>query len=362
MCCGNVSSEDGRLYSYSARIAERKVLNGRRLFAIAGERYSKTTGKHISWIHCSLPLRSNSGISAKLSHLDEPTFQQIEKAFSEIWNDKQYSWAFRTGRIAQFDGYGYDAMCKEINETLTALSNPRVSRFSAWCVVITYLEILEARKFREIFCKTSKPKINPRAKAILTAYRERLKKKDEKKQKEREALQAKIAGVVERNMKGLSEIYLDWDKVCKHNRNAWRERSEVRREYVEQAEIISSRLKEIAELNGLDSYQIRQRFTEITGLEFASFNNPTAETMLRINGDDVETSRGARLPVTLAKGLWKRYGTLVRLVSHGQDVEASLPIQIGPFMWTHGKDRNLVIGCHTLPAREVELLADSNGW
>jgi hypothetical protein len=228
--------------------------------------------------------------------------------------------------------------------------------------VTTYLEILEARKFRKMFCDTSKPLVNPRAKAILTAYRERLKRKDEKKQKEREALQAKIAGVVERNMKGLSEIYLDWTNVCQHNRNAWRERASVRLEYVQQAEKISDRLKEIAELNGLDSYQVRQRFTEITGLEFASFNNPTAETMLRINGEDVETSRGARLPVTLAKGLWKRYGTLVRLVSHGQDVQPSLPIQIGPFMWTHGKDRNLVIGCHTLPAGEVELLADRNGW
>jgi hypothetical protein len=86
-------------------------------------------------------------------------------------------------------------------------------------------------------------------------------------------------------------------------------------------------------------------------------------TLLRHNAEtgEIETNRGARLPETLCKALWKRHGGKVQDAEKGMAVQG-LPLEIGHFRWTEAKERNLIIGCHIIPASEVIALAARLDW
>lgn len=82
----------------------------------------------------------------------------------------------------------------------------------------------------------------------------------------------------------------------------------------------------------------------------------TDETRLRINGDDIETSRGASVPVAVAPMLWDRINSS-RLA--GVDVDYTPhTVRIGPYeLRTIRANGDVQIGCHHLTYAELARIA-----
>lgn len=363
MQCGNVTSGGGALWSYSLQIAERREINGREIFGIYSNKYSVTTSKHTRFVWHSIPLNASSLRSAKLiDDKFEPVvdFKKIEEVEKEAWNDKQYSHAFDTGNRGQLNADGYHAICKDIKATLDAMSNPRVSRFTKIEVMMCYWEILRARRFRKAICPSEKPFNFGNVRKILSDYQQRLLVKFQKAEAEERRKQAKVVDTVERNMEGLKRICEEWNRFEKAKGEAWRQHREV--SYNESMYKLSEEFEQIASLNRVDRHAMKQVFEEKAGMKFSHSHRYTSEAMLRINGDEIETSKGARLPLGIAKGLWKRHGGLVEAIANGDASGGQFPIMVGPFQWYGAEDKTLVIGCHRIPATEVQRLAKDNNW
>lgn len=74
-------------------------------------------------------------------------------------------------------------------------------------------------------------------------------------------------------------------------------------------------------------------------------------TYLRIKGKEIETSRGASVPLIEARKLW-------HIMEAGASIDG---VHIGHYTVTRLQDQNLVIGCHTIPLEEVKRIASQMG-
>lgn len=86
-------------------------------------------------------------------------------------------------------------------------------------------------------------------------------------------------------------------------------------------------------------------------------------TALRLSIDKttIETSRGARVPVEVAPWLWR---AATRCKAQGIEYTPSnAERQVGDYRLTMiHPDGTLVVGCHTIPFTELELIAEQLGW
>ena len=75
----------------------------------------------------------------------------------------------------------------------------------------------------------------------------------------------------------------------------------------------------------------------------------TNGTLLRIasDGERIQTSLGAFIPVTVAKGLWRR-------LERGESVDG---MSLGHYTINTLKDGILTVGCHQIPFSELEIIA-----
>jgi hypothetical protein len=79
-------------------------------------------------------------------------------------------------------------------------------------------------------------------------------------------------------------------------------------------------------------------------------------TVLRLNADQIQTSRGANIPVADALKLWP---LLVRVKQSGKTLEAGLHnIQLGAYRFNSFDGATLVVGCHSIAWGQLELMAD----
>jgi hypothetical protein len=84
-------------------------------------------------------------------------------------------------------------------------------------------------------------------------------------------------------------------------------------------------------------------------------------TALRLSADgsEVETSRGARIPVEDAKRVWP---LLKRCKAQGSTYSAGLsPVKLGHYSMTGFDGDTLTVGCHKIPFIEVEQIAERLG-
>jgi len=72
-------------------------------------------------------------------------------------------------------------------------------------------------------------------------------------------------------------------------------------------------------------------------------------TLLRIasDGERIQTSQGAFIPITVAKGLWRR-------IERGESVDG---MSLGHYTINTLKDGILTVGCHEIPFSELEIIA-----
>ena len=75
-------------------------------------------------------------------------------------------------------------------------------------------------------------------------------------------------------------------------------------------------------------------------------------TMLRVNKDEIETSKGARVPLDAGRLIYKRSKRAE--VMPGQHIGSFEINEIGPEV--------VIIGCHEIPLKEIEALAVALGW
>jgi hypothetical protein len=69
------------------------------------------------------------------------------------------------------------------------------------------------------------------------------------------------------------------------------------------------------------------------------------------DGEHVETYRSASIPVTVAKGLWRR-------LQRGEDVKG---MSLGHYTVTKLENDILTVGCHSIPMSEIEYIAECLG-
>lgn len=97
------------------------------------------------------------------------------------------------------------------------------------------------------------------------------------------------------------------------------------------------------------------------------------------DGAEVITSGGARVPASIARALWKRYGALMSEAATAEAAPAfpgvdGAPIPFGPFSWTGweaatpearasgGGAWALRVGCHRICAADLCRMAARHGW
>jgi hypothetical protein len=79
-------------------------------------------------------------------------------------------------------------------------------------------------------------------------------------------------------------------------------------------------------------------------------------TVLRLNADQIQTSRGAQIPVADALKLWP---LLVRVKTSGKTLEAGLHnINLGAYRFNSFDGATLIVGCHSIAWDQLEKMAD----
>ena len=84
----------------------------------------------------------------------------------------------------------------------------------------------------------------------------------------------------------------------------------------------------------------------------------SCDIALRINGDQIETSKGAFIPLNQAETLWKLIG---RAMQGQRDYEIGQAI--GVYQLTKiRRDGSIVVGCHDIPYVEIQRMAVTLGY
>lgn len=87
----------------------------------------------------------------------------------------------------------------------------------------------------------------------------------------------------------------------------------------------------------------------------------TNPVMLRVDGEEIQTSQGARIPLAAAPMVWAK---VERARKSGRCYEPSglADVTIGDYALTRIEaDGTLVVGCHTIPYSELALMARTLG-
>ena len=80
-----------------------------------------------------------------------------------------------------------------------------------------------------------------------------------------------------------------------------------------------------------------------------------SDTLLRIKGEQIETSRGAKIPVIDALALWP---LLLRARQTNKPLEAGLrEIHLGAYRFNSFNGQTLIVGCHSIEWDQLELMA-----
>jgi len=360
------AGETTSLYSYSTRIAMRTEVRGQACFAVSSHTYSVTTSKHQGRVQNYIPL------PFRLSHYDfSETFDSFEKAeqfrlwerrFSERLQDKQLSLVFTApSRSVGFDATFYGEMVKEVQRQIDELANPRVSRYSRHTVWEVYCEYLKAELFRKKFCKGQKKKSVKNIRQIISAYLERIEKKEAKEAAKRAEYQKKVKRLATLYAEDIKTAWQDMCRTLVEEQDAWRNYETSDGYFNKRQQLVGTIKANICKVQGIEYHDLMAAWEDQQGID--PREGFQVRTLLRYDAKakEIESNRGARLPETLCRALWKRYGGKVQDAEKGLAVEG-LPIAVGHFNWTGVGDGNLTIGCHTIPASEVIALAARLDW
>lgn len=113
--------------------------------------------------------------------------------------------------------------------------------------------------------------------------------------------------------------------------------------------------KERARLDVMDNAQRMDAWRNGENPYLPHYDTPT---MLRINGDQIETSKGARIPLSETATLWK---LITRAMKGERDYEVGQAV--GVYQLTKiRRDGSIVVGCHDIPHSEIKGIAVTLGY
>lgn len=96
--------------------------------------------------------------------------------------------------------------------------------------------------------------------------------------------------------------------------------------------------------------------------ELAVRYGPQGPCMLRVNGEDIETSQGARVPLAAAPMVWNLVRQAVKCQGWTRDNRFSSRYRIGDYPLDRiDEDGTLHAGCHTIPYSELASMARALG-
>lgn len=159
---------------------------------------------------------------------------------------------------------------------------------------------------------------------------------EEEKRAERERREKAAKEELKRIKSIQKELKNEADFIAQHNTRkieAWRAGEKVQASY-----------EDIARFYALDKKALSVN-TQIDALKKGTF------LRLSFDGDNVETSRGACIPVTVAKGLWRR-------LQRNESIDG---MSLGRYTVGTLKDGILIVGCHQIPFGELEIIAQLLG-
>lgn len=115
-----------------------------------------------------------------------------------------------------------------------------------------------------------------------------------------------------------------------------------------------------AERRAIDAARLaeRQRTQEenlarwLAGEWVNTYSLPTDSVRLRIADDEIQTSRGASVPLIEARKLWDA-------LSKNETVE---DMRIGHYTVNRIEESDLIVGCHAIPLKEVYRMAKNLNW
>lgn len=118
------------------------------------------------------------------------------------------------------------------------------------------------------------------------------------------------------------------------------------------ARIEADKVKQARKIRRMEAERVKEQAERLAkwkqGEGWGHFN----ALALRINGDEVETTQGARVPVDAARILWKGWQA-------GRDMKGR---HVGPFEVNEQAPDHLTIGCHTITLEAAQDFAQRVGW
>lgn len=272
----------------------------------------------------------------------------------------------------------YKSHCGQIEDFLNLISNPRIHRFTHYCVKRIILEIEKTKEFRKRFCPLSPAQNFRHAEKIVTAYLLRIHARKQKQIEQTKKLNDLADLIVSRNLPVFDSVIFELNEIQKTysalHQNAWLNYENVPHDV--QSEYYSARknqIQRIVDLAPLDfkdspafqSFQLVKSFERVTGKDWdKQIDRNENVSLLRVSksGEEIETSHGANLPLLLCQSLWKRHGQIFSQIIAGESVADKLPIALGHFTFSDVTDGVCRVGCHRIKAEEFVSLAQRLNW
>lgn len=387
MVSGNVSSledSDGvtRLITYSTTLAKRKVIGKNRnaVFLINSKNYSTSSNRHKNITLRAIPMPLQAWIPDRFKKEEwQQDFDDAERNFEEKIKEGCSVVIPYDGHCMNYGLTTVDNVSASVGRFLDTLENTRISKYNSANIFEEYGLLLRAkwlqRELNSELPKDEKKKSKVlektvrRFKRIAVAYMERIQKRTEEILRKAEERKRKAIAYVQGTLNNHGEA---WRDICETvterfltQRNEWK----AGRASLDDWKLLREDTRENAQLRAMwDEVSRRdpQLFTtsarfvfwlvkETTGKDLEELSNGEE---LRVNGNEVETSRGARVPEGIASRVFRRHAEELSKPRH----VFTPPVQVGPFAMREVRDGRVIIGCHEIRQDGLLELAKERNW
>jgi hypothetical protein len=383
MVSGNVSSipdgDETRLVTYSTTLAKRKVfddVNRNAVFLINSRTYSVSSTRHKGALYRSIPLEIPCPTEATLDWktVDEFIQYRIKQGYAVTFPID--------GPFFSFSHSVVEDVAKQIGKFLEHIGNKRIRSASVIDIWRNYKLLKTAQWFQKVLNqrdgeekRVSKALRNVGKKFRKTAqeYVARVEDYNARKGELRQKRLDDSVQAVRSKLNQFGESYRDAVDVCleelRFRREAWRQGvmpmhltspfsvfSDGSKKAGLMFRSFWEELQDRKKHTAFDSFTSFVRFIveEVKGADALA---DTGE-VLRVEAEEVATSRGARVPEGIASRVFRRHAEELRKDAH----KFEPPVAVGPFQMREVADGFVLIGCHRINQRDLLRLAEERGW
>jgi hypothetical protein len=226
-------------------------------------------------------------------------------------------------------------------------------------------DVWKLRRFLKRYCdKRTAGRLNRQLDELIPTIdkaREKMRDRLKRQAAEREALHVKRVDWIRKNVERVEWMFEERKRIAAAAVERWRNGDDSTPNYRDPVDaVFTHNVREELKMGNLGLYRLREALEEVFGENELKEKERLAHghTALRVNGTEVESNRGARLPLGIAKRVFDR---IKNQLDAGTDCKFE-NMTAGPYELREISDGHLQIGCHYIPLSEVRLLAVSCGW